>query len=58
MDQAQYRTEDLGVRQFAGSGHAIENCRLHKVALFVAGNLRVTPVHKDFCALLLASADE
>ena len=58
VHEAKNRAEDFGVGEIAGGGDVVENRRLHEVAVVVISDAGVTSVEENFCALLLAEADQ
>src|SRR4029077_7137953 len=58
VNQAQDRTDDFGVGQFAGGWYVVENRRLHEISRLVFRNLRIAAIQQNLRPLLFSHCDQ
>src|SRR6516225_2045216 len=58
VNEAEDRAEDFGMCEGAGARHAVENGRLQEIAIFVAGNFGVAPIHDRLGTFAHTGGDE
>ncbi len=58
MNQAEHRTKNFRVREFAVRRDAVKNRRIYEISGFVARHFCVAPVHQDFGSRFFAFSNQ